>query len=295
MGNRNRFGEIVKEPWSDKDAMLIFVLTILAMLAFAANSLLARMTFQTTSIDASTFTFIRITSGALSLSVLLQFQAKKPLHFKVGWISAALLFIYAAAFSFAYRDISTGAGALVLFASAQLLMFTYGIYKGEKTSVLGMLMALGGLVAFLAPSVSSPAIGPAALMVIAGLAWGAFSLLGRPSDSPITGTATSFIWAVPLALALMIFQRHHIMLDRTGMIYAALSGTLTSAIGNVIWYWVRVRMTTFSAGAVQLGVPLLSAVMGMALLDEQMTLKGALSGLVALAGIVVITLTVKPK
>lgn len=297
MGIRNRCDEIEIKSSHGKESALIFLSTGLAMVAFAANSLLARMAFQTTSIDASSFTFIRITSGALTLFVVLQFQERKPHQSKVGWISAALLFIYAAAFSFAYRDISTGAGALVLFAAAQLLMISYGIYKGEKTSVLGMLMALGGLIAFLAPSASAsaPATGPAALMAIAGLAWGAFSLLGRASDSPIIGTATSFIWAVPLALALLAFQRHHIALDRAGIMYAALSGTLASAIGYAIWYWVRVRMTTISAGAVQLCVPVLSAVMGMVLLDEQMTLKGAISGLVALGGIVLITLTVKRK
>ncbi len=284
-----------KNTFAAKEAALIFVLTVLAMCAFAANSLLARMAFKTTLIDASSFTFIRITSGALTLYILLQFQRRKPHHSKLGWISAALLFIYAAAFSFAYRDISAGAGALVLFAAAQLSMISHGIYKGEKTSVLGLLMALGGLAAFLAPSASAPPPGAAALMGIAGLAWGGFSLLGKANDSPIVGTATSFICAVPLALALLIFQRGHIVTDPAGTMYAVLSGSLASAIGYAIWYWVRVRMTIMSAAAVQLSVPVLSAVMGMWLLDEQMTLRGAISALVALGGVVLITLTAKRK
>lgn len=284
-----------KNTFAKKETAFVFVLTIVAMLAFAANSLLARMAFKTTLIDASSFTSIRITSGALTLYIILQLQKKKPHHSKVGWASAALLFIYAAAFSFAYRDISAGAGALVLFAAAQLLMISHGIYKGEKTSVLGMLMALGGLIAFLAPSASAPPLGPAALMGIAGLAWGGFSLLGRAGDSPIIGTANSFILAVPLALALLFFQREQIALDSAGAMYAALSGSLTSAIGYTIWYWVRVRMTIISAGAVQLSVPVLSAVMGVLMLGEQITLQGAISALATLGGVFLITLTAKRK
>lgn len=208
-------------------------------------------------------------SGALTLLVILLLQRGKATHTKTGWWSAILLFTYAAAFSFAYRDISTGAGALVLFASAQLLMILFGLHKGERTSVPGLLMAL------------------------AGFAWGGFSLLGRSSDSPIANTAGSFLWAVPFALVLILIQREHLSVDRMGAAYALLSGSLASAIGYAIWYWVRVRMTAISAGAVQLLVPVLSAALGALILGEEISLKSSISALVVLLGVIWVALTTK--
>ncbi|MFJ3262499.1 EamA family transporter [Pseudomonas sp. NPDC086581] len=147
-------------------------------------------------------------------------------------------------------------------------MISYGYFKGERTSILGVLLALGGMVAFLMPSASAPPLSAAALMAIAGFAWGGFSLLGRASDSPIANTAASFLSAVPFALILLFVQREQLRFDTLGITCAVLSGTLASAIGYAIWYWARVRMTAISAGAVQLSVPVLSAVLGVLLLSE---------------------------
>lgn len=289
--NAGRSAEQAYKPGRASPRVLL--LTSLAMLAFAANSLLTRAAFQTTSIDAASFTAIRVISGALTLLVILLLQRGKATHTKTGWRSAILLFTYAAAFSFAYRDISTGAGALVLFASAQLLMILFGLHKGERTSVPGLLIALGGMAAFLAPSASAPSWSAAALMVLAGFAWGGFSLLGRSSDSPIANTAGSFLWAVPFALVLVLIQREHLSVDRMGAAYALLSGSLASAIGYAIWYWVRVRMTAISAGAVQLLVPVLSAALGALILGEEISLKSSISALAALLGVAWVALTAK--
>lgn len=284
-----------RAPVASPAAATTVLLTCIAMVAFAANSLLTRMAFQTTSIDAASFTAIRVISGALTLFAILMIQGKKLRHSRTGWLSAALLFIYAAAFSFAYRNISTGAGALMLFAAAQLLMIAYGIYQGERTSFLGLLMALGGLVVFLAPGASAPPLGPAALMALAGFAWGGFSLLGKLGDSPISGTASSFLLAIPFALALVLIQYQSVNIDQKGAIYALLSGSLASGIGYAIWYWVRVRMAVISAGAVQLSVPVLSAVFGALILGEKMTARGSISALVVLGGVAWVTLTAKRK
>lgn len=234
---------------------LVGLLTLLAMLAFAANSLLARAAFSTTDIDPASFTAIRLASGALTLFVILRWQGGKPTSFQSGGWSALTLFIYAAAFSFAYRDISTGAGALVLFASAQLLMISYGLYKGERASVLGLLLAFGGLVAFLVPSASAHPLSAAVLMALAGSAWGVFSLLGRLQGAPIISTTSSFIWALPLAAVLVLTQVQQLNTDVMGVVYALLSGCVASGLGYAVWYWVRVRMTAIGAGAVQLSVP----------------------------------------
>jgi drug/metabolite transporter (DMT)-like permease len=274
---------------------IIALLTCITMMAFAANSLFTRMAFQTTTIDAAPFTAIRIASGALTLFIILMIKGEAVRCSKVGLISAFLLFVYAAAFSFAYRNISTGAGALVLFAAAQLLMISYGIYKGERASFVGMLLGLGGLVVFLAPGASAPPLGAAALMALAGFAWGGFSLLGKLGDSPISGTAGSFLIAIPFSLALILIPNQAIRVDQSGAIYALLSGSLASGVGYAIWYWVRVRMAAITAGAVQLSVPILSAVFGALILDEKITPKGAISALIVLGGIALVTLTTKRK
>ncbi|MDM8355045.1 DMT family transporter [Pandoraea communis] len=269
---------------------LAVALAVCAMLAFAANSLLARLAFQTTIIDPATFTFVRLACGAgvLWLLVLAGPHGRRP-GFKASWASAVLLFVYAAAFSFAYRGIDTGAGALVLFACAQLTMILYGVARGERTNVLGLLLATGGLIAFLAPGASAPPLLPALLMALAGIAWGGFSLLGRGSNAPVGSTASSFIWAVPLAGVLLFASPGGLRADGAGLGYAALSGALASALGYAIWYWVRVRMTAIAAGSLQLSVPVLSALLGMLVLGEHLALRSWLAGAVVLLGVVITT------
>lgn len=282
-------------PATTHVAWTLAILTACAMLAFAANSLLARLALRTTPIDAATFTAIRLAAGALTLLCIVRVQGVTLAFTRTGWLSAALLFIYAAAFSFAYRDISTGAGALVLFSAAQLTMISYGLFKGERASAWGMLVACAGMVAFLAPSAGTgaPPLFAALLMAAAGFAWGAFSLLGKTGGAPIANTASSFICAVPFAAALLLAQGGHLHVDWTGAMWALLSGSVTSALGYAIWYWVRVRLTAISAGAVQLSVPVISAVLGVLLLGETLTLKSAVSAVAVLGGIAWVTFTAR--
>lgn len=267
----------------------VLLLTCLTMVAFAANSLLTRLAFQTTGIDAASFTAIRIVSGAITLLLIAAASGQRLKTGKSGLLSALLLFTYVAAFSFAYRHISTGDGALVLFAAAQLMMISYGMARGERTSIPGLAMALGGLVLFLSPGATTPPIGATLLMALAGFAWGAFSLLGKQGSSAVADTALSFLWAIPLAALLLLLQPHSLQLDNTGTVYALLSGSLASGVGYALWYWVRVRMTAITAGAVQLSVPVLSALLGALVLGEAITLKAALSALIVLAGIAWVT------
>lgn len=275
---------------------LLPLLTCVAMLAFAGNSLLARLAFQTTSIDAAAFTAIRIVAGALTLLAILRFQRSKLAVGRNAWWSAAMLFTYAAAFSFAYRDIATGAGALVLFTSAQLVMIGYGLVKGERASIAGMLLALGGITAFLLPSASAPPPGAALLMTLAGAAWGGFSLLGRSAGPPVLNTAVSFLLAAPLALLLLLLlpaARGALVFDPPGAIYAVVSGSITSALGYAVWYWVRSRLSAIGAGAVQLSVPVISAAMGLLFLGERMSAWSVVAGLATLAGVAWVMLSAK--
>jgi len=263
------------------------LLTAGTMLAFAANSLLARLALQTTAIDPATFTATRLITGALTLALIVWWQRQRLDTSLTGWLSASLLFIYAAGFSYAYRGLDTGTGALLLFASAQLLMMGYGLVRGERLPPWGLLLALGGLVVFLWPGTAAtpPPPSAVALMLCAGLAWGGFSLLGRASQSPVVGTASSFVLAVPFTVALLWAESAPLQAPPLGLLYASVSGCITSALGYVLWYWVRVRMTPTTAGTVQLSVPVLSALMGLALLAETMSLRSALSGAAVLLGV----------
>ncbi|MEE4883954.1 DMT family transporter [Pseudomonas alliivorans] len=276
-------------------APFIVLMTSLAMIAFAANSLLTRAAFQTTDIDAASFSGIRVISGALTLLIIFLAQGGKIKQLKAEWWAAVFLFTYVAAFSFAYRDISTGAGALILFASAQVLMISCGLRRGERTSIFGLFVALGGMIAFLAPSASAPPAYAAALMAVAGIAWGAFSVAGKANESPLVKTASSFLGAIPFAVVLVLYQHDHLRVDTTGAWYAVIAGGLTSAVGYAIWYWARVRMTTITAGAVQLSVPILSMVLGVLILSEDITMLSGISALVTLSGVAWVSLTTRQK
>lgn len=274
-----------KQPGPARQAAIVAALTCAAMVAFAANSVLTRLALRSTAIDPASFIAIRLGSGALVLALILRRQrAPLPLTPR-SWLPAALLFTYALAFSFAYREISAGAGALVLFASAQLLMISVGWWRGERASPWGLLCAGAGMAVFLAPSATAPPLGAALMMATAGFAWGGFSLVGKVGESPVAHTAASFVWSVPLAALLLLAQHAQLRLDWAGAAYALLSGSVASALGYAVWYWVRVRMTAISAGAVQLSVPVLSALLGVLFLGEVLTWRSGLSGLAVLGGI----------
>jgi len=266
-------------PW------FLLAVTAMTMLAFAANSLLTRMALQETSIDPASFSSIRLMAGAVTLAFIISVKGIKPSFSLSSLLSAALLFTYAAAFSFAYRGMDTGAGALVLFASSQLLMMSFGLVRGEKTSLWGIVLALGGLIVFLLPSDRSAPLSYSVMMLVAGIAWGSFSLLGRAGASALNSTASSFILSVPFSLALLWYDRHQLDINLVGTCYALLSGSVTSALGYVVWYWLRTRMAAITAGTVQLSVPVLSALLGVLLLDETLSLRSVLAAGIVLLGV----------
>jgi drug/metabolite transporter (DMT)-like permease len=266
------------------------LLTALAMLAFAGNSLLCRLALKDTEIDAASFTSLRIASGALTLWLLLRLRPGNG-ALAGSWFGAAALFAYAAAFSFAYLSLDAGVGALLLFGAVQISMLLWGFYQGERFSQLtgaGLLLALGGLLALLLPGASAPALGGALLMLLAGTAWGAYSLLGRGIADPLAATAGNFLRATPLAVLASALLLDRAEWDGPGLVYALLSGALTSGIGYAIWYTALRGLKAFQAATVQLSVPILAALAGSLLLDEALSLRLLLSSLAVLGGIAVV-------
>lgn len=264
--------------------------TALAMLAFAGNSLLCRLALRDTALDPASFTGVRLLAGALTLWLLLRLGSQ-PERKGGSWAGACALFVYAAGFSFAYRQLDTGVGALLLFGAVQLGMLLHGLRHGERLGVWGcggLLLALGGLVALLLPGAGAPAPGGAALMLLAGLAWAVYSLLGRGAVDPLAATAGNFLRAIPLALLLGLALAAHSRPDPLGLCYALLSGALTSGLGYAVWYSALRGLGSLQAATVQLSVPILAALAGALLLGEALSLRLALAAVAVLGGIALV-------
>jgi len=267
-------------------------LTALAMVAFAANSLLCRLALREASIDPASFTAIRLVSGALVLLLIVRMRGGSV---RTGsWMSALALFVYAAAFSFAYVSLTAATGALLLFGAVQVAMVGHGLWRGERLrgwKLVGFVLALTGLVGLLLPGISAPPAIGAGLMLSAGIAWGVYSLRGRGAGDATCVTAGNFLRTVPAAVVLMLLARHGV-LDRVGIAYAIASGALASGLGYAVWYSVLPELRSTSAATVQLSVPLLAAVGGIAFLGEAVTPRLLLAGTAVLGGI---ALVVRPE
>jgi len=268
----------------------VFVLTLLAMTAFAGNSLLCRSALKDTSIDAATFTLIRIISGALILWLIVRMRGGT--HSATGsWFSALALFLYAGGFSFAYVSLPAGTGALLLFGAVQVTMIGYGLWAGElfrKQQAAGFIFAFGGLVGLLLPGLSAPPLQGSVLMLGAGVAWGIYSLRGTSSGDATRITAGNFLRAVPFAAALSVAMLPWASLDSSGFWYAISSGALASGLGYAIWYTALKGLRTTSAATVQLSVPVIAAVGGIVFLGEQLTARLLITSAAILGGIALV-------
>jgi len=265
-------------------------LTALAMLAFAGNSLLCRVALARTGIDAASFTTVRIAAGALTLWALVRLtQGGQPVA--GSWRSALALFAYAAGFSFAYLSLTAATGALLLFGAVQASMIGHGLWAGERPrqlALLGMLLAFGGLIGLLLPGLSAPPLLGSLLMLGAGAAWGVYSLRGRSAGDPTRATAGNFLRAVPLAAALSLVTLHRASLDPAGVASAVVSGAVASGIGYAIWYTALPALKAVQAATVQLSVPVIAALGGIALLGEPVTLRLVWTSLAILGGIALV-------
>ena len=268
----------------------IIILTSLAMIAFAGNSLLCRLALNLTNIDAASLTAIRLISGAIMLWLVVQMRSGTQIG-RGNWLSAFALFSYAAGFSFAYVSLPTATGALLLFGAVQATMIGYGIWDGErllKPQLFGLLLAFGGLVGLLLPGLTAPPLSGSILMLGAGVAWGIYSLRGKGAGDPTKVTAGNFIRAVPIAAVLSAVMLNRTAVDAAGFWYAVLSGALASGLGYSIWYTVLPALKNTSAASVQLSVPVIAALGGIAFLGEPLTLRLILASVAILGGIALV-------
>lgn len=273
-----------------------FTLTLLAMAAFAGNSLLCRAALRDTGIDAASFTALRIAAGAAALWLIVRWR-QGATSGQGSWPSAVALFAYAAGFSFAYLSLTAATGALLLFGAVQVTMIGVGLARGERLlpgQWSGLALAAAGLVGLLLPGLSAPPLGGALLMVGAGIAWGVYSLRGRAGGDPTTVTAGNFLRACLPAAVLTAALLPWATIDAAGAGLALLSGAVTSGIGYAVWYAALPRLSATRAASVQLSVPVLTALAGVLLLAEPLSLRLLLASIAVLGGIALVITVRKP-
>ena len=263
--------------------------TMLALTAFAANSILCRLALEEPAIDAASFTTVRLLSGALTLLVFSSLASKSTTSVRPGsWWAASLLFLYAVSFSFAYLSLSAGTGALILFAAVQLTMILAALLAGERPAQLewlGLVAALVGLIYLVSPGLSAPSAAGSLLMGLAGISWGLYSLLGRGVQDPVGVTTGNFVRSVPFTLLVSAVAFRSLELSGSGVLLAMASGDLTSGLGYVIWYAALPGLSATRAATVQLSVPVLAAVGGVLFLFETVTVRLLFSAVLILGGI----------
>jgi len=275
----------------------ISINTALALIAFAANSVLCRLALGDKMIDASSFTIIRLISGAIVLTVILKINRnKKQEKTKGNWYSSIMLFLYAITFSFAYITLDTGTGALILFGAVQITMILLSIFAGNRLHILewlGLIIAFTGFIYLILPGVNIPSTQGFLLMTIAGIAWGIYTLNGRNSKNPLMDTAYNFIRTIPFLIILLVISISNANYSTEGIWLAIISGGVTSGIGYTIWYIALGGLSGTQAAVVQLLVPVIAAFGGVLFIAEKITLRLTVASLLILGGILIIVMSRK--
>jgi len=275
--------------------------TLLALMAFAANSVLCRLALQAqetnASIDAGSFTVLRLLSGIAALFVILAIKShfsksvNKSMASRGSWFGATTLFIYAAGFSYAYISLETATGALILFAVVQITMILIAILKGNKlhfSEWAGLLLAFTGFVYLMLPGASTPSISGLLLMSAAGIGWGFYTLAGKASTDPLGDTSYNFLRTAPFILALVIFNLDSVYLSTQGIVLAIASGAITSGVGYTLWYMALTSLKTMQAAVLQLLVPVIAALGGVLLVQEPLSARLIIAALLILGGILLV-------
>lgn len=278
----------------NKRAIKIITCTIFALLAFAGNSVLCRLALGENTIDAASFTIIRLLSGIIVLIFAVKItKTTSDANSKGSWLSASMLFIYTVAFSFGYISLDTGTGALILFGAVQITMIIVSVISGNRlhySEWLGLFIAFSGFVYLITPSLTTPSLTGFILMTVSGIAWGGYTLVGRDSKKPLSDTAYNFLRTSPFVLALIIFTFKDSNLSAEGVLFAVLSGAIASGVGYSVWYIALGGLSVTQAAVVQLFVPIIAAIGGVIFTNEPITLRLVESSALVLGGILTLIL-----
>jgi drug/metabolite transporter (DMT)-like permease len=259
-----------------------------ALVAFAGNSVLTRVALGRGTIDAATFSTVRIAAGAAMLLAVTALTRSRELRFNGSWPSAVVLFFYVIPFSFAYATLTAGTGALILFGAVQVTMMLAALIAGERPHSLrwyGLALALAGLIYLVLPGLKAPPLSGSLLMVLAGIMWGIYSVLGRDAQNPLQLNMGNFVRTLPLVVAVSVLTSRQLQVSSNGLLLALASGAITTGLGYVLWYTALSHLTTTGAAIVQLLVPVLAGAGGVVFLNETISLRLLLSAIVVFGGI----------
>lgn len=270
------------------------LLSSLALVAFAANSVLCRFALGSERIDASSFTIIRMLSGAFVLFLILGTKGhKKGTLSKGSWSASFMLLLYAISFSYAYLSIDTGTGALILFGSVQLTMIFVSLLSGTRLHVsewVGVVIAFSGFIYLILPNITAPSMIGFILMTLSGISWGLYTLIGRGSKNPLMDTAYNFLRTLPFIALLALMTLNNATFTNEGILLALISGGITSGIGYTIWYIALRGLNAIQASVIQLLVPVIAAIGGVIFVSESMTSRLIISTCIVLCGIFIVVL-----
>ncbi len=278
--------------------------TVLALLAFAANSVLCRMALGNNLIDPAGFTIVRLLSASMTLYILFianyLYQRKKENgdlnnygQSTGSWLGSICLFVYALTFSSAYVHLDTGTGALILFGAVQLFMIVYSLLMGNKllkVEYIGLGVAFFGFVYLIYPEINTPSVTGLVLMSVSGLAWAGYTILGKGSLSPLLDTSYNFFRTIPFVLVVIFLTASTAEYSLNGVWLAVVSGAVMSGIGYAIWYSALKNLTATQAGVLQLSVPVIAALSGVLFMQETMSLRLVSSLILVVGGIALVLL-----
>ncbi|MDE4454059.1 DMT family transporter [Psychrobacter sp. DAB_AL62B] len=297
--------------------MKVTLYTIIALIAFAANSLLCRMALAEGYIDPWNFTVIRLLGGAVCLAIIMTVHQQRLqrqsvlnentnvnavskdaiLKDKGSWISSVSLVVYALCFSLAYVELETGTGALILFAAVQFTMIGWGIYQKERLSKVqwaALLIAFAGFVYLMLPSAAVPSLFGAVIMALSGISWGVYSIRGKSCISSVRATGFNFIRSlVAIPLLFLAGMNYFAEMSMEGILLAGVSGAITSGVGYSLWYVAMPLLKSTQAAVVQFCVPILAAIAGVLFLSEQLTLRFIIASVVILGAVLIFVLNKK--
>lgn len=266
----------------------------MALIAFAANSVLCRLALGNEAIDAPSFTGIRLLSGAITLFIILSIKgSNKGTLSKGSWPAGLMLFLYAITFSYAYLSVDTGTGALILFGSVQITMIMLSLVSGTRLHLIewsGVIIALTGFIYLILPDITTPSVNGFVLMTVSGMSWGIYTLKGRGSKNPLMDTTYNFLRTIPFVALLAIFTTQNMSYSFEGIILALISGAITSGVGYTIWYIALGGLSSTQAAVLQLSVPVIAAIGGVVFVSEEITIRLIISATIVLSGILMVVL-----
>ena len=269
-----------------------FVFLILISLLFLGlNSIFCKLALSNNYIDAFSFTFFRLFFGAITLLLFFFYKSKKiSILPKSNWLSSFMLFLYAICFSYSFLDINAGFGTLLL-AVVQMVMLAFSLFHKEKINlqkIIGIFLALFGLIYLLYPKESfEVSLFHAFLMIIAGIAWAVYTVLGKKSSDALYNTMDNFIKSlVFVGIFYILYLPENSFISQNGLLLAFISGSLTSAIGYVLWYEILPKLQYITAGVIQLFVPIISIIISIIFLKESLSTTLFLSTIIIFSGII---------